>query len=593
MIVRGRYSFGDFVLDVAERSLMRRSVVHESQDERVSVQPRTFDLLVYLVTHAGNLRTKQALLDEVWRDVVVTENSLSRSIHQLRIALADTAEEPRFVETVPRVGYRFIASVTPGETARSVGTRPALAESAPSVAVLPFVVMSSEAALSHLGEGFAEEITSQLARRPNLKVASRTSAFQARDGKDATAIGRSLGVAYLVEGSIRPDGNGLRLTAQLARTRDGFHVWSSTYDLLYPIDRKQQEETLRTVSWMLDAGVSQDVPLQLARSETDYDEAYNAYAKAQRLRNQGDTGGKGRTAYQDAVDYVDRALALDPDFASALDLRANLHMNRIDGLESWEIAVREARKSIDRALTNNPNRAASLDQLAAVQIHLELDYSGAEATLDRIRVVEPGFRTLNDRRLSLALRRGQTREAMQFAQGQVEVDPYNAASHTGVGVVALYQGDLDLAEREFVAAIQVAPQSPDRIRMELLRIRVWTSRGEYEKAKTALEALWTQHKYAERQQFGFELARLGHETEARTLVAEMEPDPKADPYWVFYAYYGLRDYVRALDWLRRGIDERNVRLLHRVRMPNALPEIQELPEFRSELAHLDSMQRSR
>ena len=107
-----------------------------------------------------------------------------------------------------------------------------------------------------------------------------------------------------------------------------------------------------------------------------------------------------------------------------------------------------------------------------------------------------------------------------------------------------------------------------------------------------MEALWNEYKYTEPEPFGFELARLGHETEARALVDEMERDPKADPSWVFWAYYGLKDYARALDWLRRGIDDRNRVLLHRVRMQNALPEIQDLPEYRNLLAYLDSVQRS-
>jgi DNA-binding winged helix-turn-helix (wHTH) protein/TolB-like protein len=116
-----RYSFGDFVLDVAERSLTRLSPsVREDQSlaspVRVPLQPKTFDLLVHLVTHSGRLHTKQTLLDEVWGTIVVTENSLTRCIHQLRAALDDTAEQPRFVETVPRVGYRFIAPVTQLET---------------------------------------------------------------------------------------------------------------------------------------------------------------------------------------------------------------------------------------------------------------------------------------------------------------------------------------------------------------------------------------------------------------------------------------------------------------------------------------------
>jgi DNA-binding winged helix-turn-helix (wHTH) protein len=124
-----RYSFGDFVLDVAERSLTRRSSPASedqstAQPMRVHLQPKTFDLLVHFVTHAGKLHTKRSLLDEVWSDVVVTENSLTRSIHLLRTALNDTAEGSRFVQTVPRVGYRFIEAITPEETSTLPGLSP-------------------------------------------------------------------------------------------------------------------------------------------------------------------------------------------------------------------------------------------------------------------------------------------------------------------------------------------------------------------------------------------------------------------------------------------------------------------------------------
>jgi TolB-like protein len=459
-----------------------------------------------------------------------------------------------------------------------------------SVAVLPFVVMSNDGALSHLGDAFAGEITVQLARRPNLKVASRTSAFQTQAGNNATATGRSLGTSYVVEGSVQTEGNHLRLTAQLARTRDGYYVWSSTFDLTYPIDALQREETLRSVGWMLSASVDHDVALQLARSETSNDEAYNAYVKAHRLRFS-TSGMGGRRTTQEQLDYVDRALELDPDFASALDLRAEFYFNRIDGVE-WDVAIREARKSIDRALANNPNRVGSLSRLAPVQIYLELDYRGAEATLDRIRMIDPGNHVLNDQRATLAMRRGKVREAKEFWQRQLEVDPYNPRPHMWLGMIAFYQGDLEVAERECNAMIQLWPQSPYRIAVELWRIRVWNRRGEDAKAKAALELLWARNKHTVPEYFAYELALLGYEAEARALVDRMARHSKPDPYGIFSAFYGLKDHVRALTWLRRAIDERHGRVLDTIRIPNAWPEIQELPEFRSLLAHLVSIQRS-
>ena len=135
-----------------------------------------------------------------------------------------------------------------------------------SVAVLPFVAMSDDSAIRHLGDAFAEEITNQLANRHDLKVKSRTSAFQASGG-DVTAIGRSLGVAYVVEGSVRPEVDGIRLTAQLIRTGDGFHVWSETYDLPVGTTSSAQQDALQTVSMMVDAHLDEELDLQRSRAK--------------------------------------------------------------------------------------------------------------------------------------------------------------------------------------------------------------------------------------------------------------------------------------------------------------------------------------
>ena len=147
-----------------------------------------------------------------------------------------------------------------------------------SVAVLPFVAMTDDAAIRHLGDAFAEEITNQLAGRPDLKVASRTSAFQAAG--DTTSIGRSLGVAYVVEGSVRPVGDSIRLTTQLVRAADGFHAWSATHDLPVGATPNEQLDTLRTVAVMINWHVLEELNLQTARTETRSESAYAYYERA-------------------------------------------------------------------------------------------------------------------------------------------------------------------------------------------------------------------------------------------------------------------------------------------------------------------------
>ncbi len=477
----------------------------------------------------------------------------------------------------------------------AVSFRPGTASLRPpdaSVAVLPFVAMSDDPATRHLGDAFAEEITNQLAGRPDLKVASRTSAFQASDG-DVTAIGRSLGVAYVVEGSVRPEGDGIRLTAQLVRAGDGFHVWSETYDLPTGTTASGQQDTLQTVSLMIDAHLDAEMDLQRSRMETTSDEAYAHYAAARRLKNQLTVGGTALPVGQQILDDVDAALAIDPDFVSALNLRANTYLNGVDGTARWEVAEREARKSLDRALELTPNNPRSLIQLAVLQRAFELDPGGAQQTLERIRQIDPHQRKLNEQLAMLAMTRGRAREAIQYWEQQIDADPYDAMAHFNYGDLLLQEKDTDGAEREFDAAKRLSPKGFSWAAATVGLIRVSIEHGDIDKAKAEFEPLWAKLKHARPAFLGYPLAVLGHESEARALAEEMSREPDVDPFLVFITYYGLKAYDDALVWLRRGIDDRSGFLLTSIRMPHQFPGLREMPGYAEALAYLDSLQRSR
>jgi len=470
---------------------------------------------------------------------------------------------------------------------------PASAQTADaSIAVLPFVVMSDDVNLRHLGDGIAEEITNQLAGRPNLHVASRTSAFQSREGKDVTTIAKSLGVAYVLEGSVRPSGDQTRLTVQLIRASDSFHLWSETYDLPANATAAQQDETTRTVSVMVDAQLDLESELQQARRETANDEAYRQVAEASRLRMLIRTGGTTpRMVGQQIIDRVDKAIALDPDFASAHRLRANAYNARMEGDRLWDTAAREARRSIERAIVLNPDDPYSLGLLAAIQMSLELDLAAADETLARVRGIDPDYRFLNEFYAELAMRRGQPREALQYWQQQIERMPYGAVEHLRYANLLRTQGDFTAALREYDAALQLRPRGALQVGALMGPIRVALDRGEVERAKAEFEPLWAEYQHTSPQSFGSLLGRLGYEAEAHALIADLSRDSNSDPAATFATYYGLKDYDNALVWLRKAIDDRSG-ILTQVRVPNAFPGLQELPGYADILAHLDSIQRS-
>jgi len=250
--------------------------------EVVRLEARTLRLLVCLAERAGETVTTDELLDKVWPDVTVTQDSVYQAVAALRRLLGDDAKQPAYIATVPRQGYRLVAKVSPwsGETAPPVpramtgatgannsrrtalilaamgaaimlaltlgfglrdrigrtptaaGAVPLAAQPQKSVAVLPFLDLTSEAmSEEYVADGVTEELIDRLSKIPGLRVPPPTSSFYFKGKKKTVAeIARALHVAYVLDGSIRRAGPRLRVAVRLIRTDNGFVVWTETYD---------------------------------------------------------------------------------------------------------------------------------------------------------------------------------------------------------------------------------------------------------------------------------------------------------------------------------------------------------------------------
>jgi TolB-like protein len=209
---------------------------------RVRLEPRAMQVLLCLAERPGEVVSVNQLLDAVWKGLAVAPGSVYQTVKALRRALGDRAKTPLYIANVVRRGYRLIAPVTrAGSGSEAVAwaepsdaTLPTpAAERArhKSVAVLPFMDMSAFHDQEHFADGLVEEMLQLLSRVPGLKVIARTSAFQFKGrSEDIRAIGARLGVAYIVEGSVRSSGDHVRVAARLIETRGGSHRWSASYD---------------------------------------------------------------------------------------------------------------------------------------------------------------------------------------------------------------------------------------------------------------------------------------------------------------------------------------------------------------------------
>lgn len=215
-----RYNFGGFSLDLDNRLLFKAT-------NEIALRQKSFDVLAYLLANKGRAVTKHEILDAIWPEVIVTEDSLTQCIHDIRRALEDQSQE--LIRTLPRRGYIFVGNVAQWTDAGSGSV--ASPSTVPSIAILPFANLSSNAEYDHFAEGLSEDLITRLSRLRWLFVAARNSSFS-YTGKIAEArqVASDLGVRYVLNGSIRCSGARLRVNAHLNDAASGLQIWAERYD---------------------------------------------------------------------------------------------------------------------------------------------------------------------------------------------------------------------------------------------------------------------------------------------------------------------------------------------------------------------------
>ena len=231
-----QFSFGEYVLDADRRELLRGSTL-------IPTAPRVFDLLAYLVITGERVVSKDELLRAVWGGRIVSDSTLASHIHAVRKAIADSGNKQGFIRTVARRGYRFVGKVSERQSKPELVNRsngegseapaPRLPDK-PSLVVLPFQNLSGDPEQEYFADAVVNDITTGLSKFRNLLVIARSSSFQYK-GKaiDVRQVGRELDVRYLLEGSIRRNGDRVRISAQLIDAERGTHLWAGKYDKNY------------------------------------------------------------------------------------------------------------------------------------------------------------------------------------------------------------------------------------------------------------------------------------------------------------------------------------------------------------------------
>jgi len=321
-----------------------------------------------------------------------------------------------------------------------------------SIAVLPFADMSPEGDQEYFSDGISEEILNLLTRIPDLKVIGRTSSFSFK-GKnvDLRIIGQELGVATLLEGSVRKSGNEIRITAQLIDTSDASHIWSETYDKTLSDIFAVQDEIAAAVVESLRVTLLGDLP---KTQQTD-PEAYSLFLKskvpAKRFTKDG---------FEEASRLLIQALAIDPEYAQGWSALAVNQVNqalwkKVDLEEGYTRAQASAR----RALSLDPNDARALAMLGVVEMYWNWDFVAAGEWFRRAREVAPGDAVPLTALAYLTADFGRADAAFELLQEAVDRDPLNLVALGNLASANAKAGRFDIARSQLEAGKQIDPES--------------------------------------------------------------------------------------------------------------------------------------
>ena len=321
-----------------------------------------------------------------------------------------------------------------------------------SIAVLPFVDMSAGKDQEYFSDGLSEELLNLLAKIPELKVIGRTSSFSFKGkNEDLRSIAQKLGVAHILEGSVRKDGNKIRVTAQLIRATDGSHLWSETYDRDLEDIFKLQDEIASAVVKQLKMKLLA-VPSSKAASTSI--EVHNLILQGNYFFDKLDKENIAK-----ALDFYFQALAID-----TLDARVWGVLARTYSRQSWENYIdqnegyEKARKTAAKAIALDNNLAEGYMVLGNVKYYHDFDWDGAEATYRKALSLEPGNADVLNRLGSLASKFGHWDEVLQFTEQSLAVDPLRVVTYSNQGSYMIYTNRLEEAIVSFKKALELNPQ---------------------------------------------------------------------------------------------------------------------------------------
>ena len=539
--ISGRVTFGTFELDLGTGELWRSGTV-------LKLQPQAASVLCLLVSEAGRLVSREEIRRRLWGESTFVDYDIGidYSVNRIRSVLCDQAHAPRYIETLPRRGYRFIAPIK--------RQRPF---AQPMLAVLPFANLNSDPARDYFADGVTDALITELARIPAVRVISRQSVLHLRGSRrKLDEIARDLGVDGVVEGAALHEGNRVRLTAQLILMEPERHAWAQSYDCDMSAVLTTQREAARAIAACVaealrSAGAVKPAPVAAGPKGTGpighpAPQIVEAYLKARIEFDKMSAEGLGK-----ALQYLREITVEAPDFALGLAL----HGACLFCLGYWGHApIREvypsAKQMALQALAIDDSISTAHVVLAWMNLLLHWDLDDAMREVRRAIELSPSDTDAHSFYGTLLCFVGRHSESIAEVQYTLKLNPASLLPNQYAAWMFFHTGQHARAEAQARRTIELFPDC-----LQPYFVLGWSQwyQGRAEEAVAVFEkALSHSREALSLSYLGHVYGRLGRKDEAKRLLQELDQlrtRGQAPPIAFATIYAGLGDIDAAFDWL--------------------------------------------
>ena len=553
------YAFGPFHLDPRGGVLLHNGAA-------LPLTQKQFDTLLYLVQNSGRLIGKDELMDKIWADAVVEPANLTQTVFILRKTLAHYAPGGHFIETAPRRGYRFVASVTeidPKSSDLTFDSHPSRdgRDHAPrqpsefnSLAVLPFANASADPNAEYLSDGLTESIINSLSQLRDIRVLARNTVFRYKSSsEDPQKIGGELGVRAVLTGRILQLGDRVIIRAEVMDVQGGWQIWGDQYHRKLADTLEVQEEIAEEISSKLKLKLTADEKRQLSKRHTDNSEAFHLYLKGRYYWNK-----YAQDGLRKAIEYFKQAIDEDPTYALAYAGLADSYYRLSHIYLPTREAMPRAKRAAEKALEIDETLAEAHAALGLVLMFYDWDWVGAEREFLRAIELNPGSAIAHQRLALYFNLLGRFNESMRELQLAIDLDPLSPQISQGIAVVFFLQGDHQQAIEQMEKTVEI-----DDGHHPSYYFLGWI----YTRTGHLAKALQTFEKLAAMDDSPIFLASLAHvcaltgdRARALGLLDRIEEQSKrryVSSYCRAVVYTGLGKKDEAFYWLEKAFEERS------------------------------------